>query len=332
LEQGDGQGPLQFMFQKAGAEDNTLGPNGWQSSSHWFVANPLDSADADGLVWVRLSPAITRHLSFANYRVSTKREGGKVCMGVLSGGTSIDRPDTPKANALAAVAVPSSLGDLPELPAGFTKTNISIPENEPTSVTPPVPVTLAPVIIPELPVQETTKELVQVVEAPLINANTTSANLEQKPTLSTTKVIEPEKKSNTPKILVIVLAGLIALGLGGYFLTKGKTKVPAEPSIPATPPIAPPSAPVVAPPVTPPPAEPSVPVTPTVTPPPAPVTPPPATPSVPATPPKPVTQQVPPQPVRQQPLTPPKPSPRPPVNEAPAMPDVNKIVKDAMGK
>jgi hypothetical protein len=128
VECGDGNGPIKFMIQKAGSTDNTLGFNGWQSADHWFTANldPQSNIEVGELVWVKLEASIIRHLSFTNYRISAKRDGGKACAGVLSGGVISDRPDGTKKSG-ASLVVPTSLSsELPDLPEAFSKTQINV--------------------------------------------------------------------------------------------------------------------------------------------------------------------------------------------------------------
>jgi hypothetical protein len=95
------------MIQKAGSTDNTLGVNGWQSADHWFTANTESGPkyEVGQMVWISLGSSILKYLTFTNYRVSTQRDGGKVCVGVLSGGVLSPRPDSAKKVASAAMAL-----------------------------------------------------------------------------------------------------------------------------------------------------------------------------------------------------------------------------------
>ena len=250
VECGDGSGPIKFMIQKAGSTDNTLGFNGWQSADHWFTANldPQSNIEAGELVWVKLEASIIKHLSFTNYRISAKRDGGKVCAGVLSGGVISDRPDSAKKSA-ASIVVPTSLSsELPDLPEAFSKTQINVipaPEapadilREASSESPKV-VASEPakaISLPDLPAS------VHVPKKIDSDASILSSNPDA-------------KKKTSPVLFVAIGLALLSLAFGGYFLSKDSS-VPTNsstspqispavetkpPSItPVTPPLAPPT-------------------------------------------------------------------------------------------
>lgn len=252
VECGDGNGQIKFMIQKAGSTDNTLGINGWQSADHWFTANldPESNIEAGELVWIRLEASIIRHLSFTNYRISAKRDGGKVCAGVLSGGVISDRPDGAKKSVATLVAPTALNGDLPDLPEAFAKTQINViptPEVEPdipekTAITPAV-VPPPPVIsLPDLPAAAESNQASEN-KASVLGANT------------------QEKKKTSPILFIVIGLALFGLVVAGYFLTRGSSD-PAKPStpIPTAPPAEiKPSAPAPAPSATPPAAPPATP-------------------------------------------------------------------------
>jgi len=235
------------------------------------------------LVWVKLEASIIKYLSFTNYRISAKRDGGKVCAGVLSGGVISDRPDGAK-KIVATVVAPTALNSvLPDLPEAFAKTHIDViptPEEVPdvSHEVPVEPVISEPekvISLPDLPaVAQPTQE--HEVKASVMGANT------------------QEKKKTSPILFVAIGLGLLVAAIAGYFLTKGSSD-PVKPNAPiqATPPVE---------------VKPSVP---------APVTPPTPAPTSPAVP--------------QPPKTPPGNGPRP-TSPGPAVPDLNKIVKDAINK
>lgn len=247
VECGDGSGPIKFMIQKAGSTDNTLGFNGWQSADHWFTANldPQSSIEVGQLVWVKLEASIIKHLSFTNYRISAKRDGGKVCAGVLSGGVIADRPDGAKKTVATVVAPAALSGDLPDLPEAFAKTQINViptPEVEPDV---PQEVPVEPVVAPPAPVVSEPEKVVSLPDLPAVatppqepenNASILGANAQ-------------EKKKTSPILFIAIGLGLLVAAIAAYFLTRGPS-VPVEvkPSIPAPatpvntqPPAAPPS-------------------------------------------------------------------------------------------
>jgi len=279
VECGDGNGSIKFMIQKAGSTDNTLGFNGWQSADHWFTANldPQSNIEVGELVWVNLEASIIKHLSFTNYRISAKRDGGKVCAGVLSGGVISDRPDGAKKSAASLVAPTSLSGDLPNLPEAFAKTQINVmPDRE-------LPLESPKVVASEIKKAISLPDLPTAVQAPRkLGGHTSVLNSNSQ-----------EKKKASPILFAAIGLALLGLAIGGYFLTKGSSApinlstspqtTPAEeaktsPGVSATPPLAAPS---------------------TVTP--------------------------------QTPKAPANNAPRPSSN-APAGPDLNKIVKDAINK
>ena len=279
VECGDGNGPIKFMIQKAGSTDNTLGFNGWQSADHWFTANldPQSNVEVGELVWVNLEASIIKHLSFTNYRISAKRDGGKVYAGVLSGGVISDRPDGTKKSAASVVSPTSLSGDLPNLPEAFAKTQINVmPDRELPSESPKVDASeiKKAISLPDLPA---------VVQAPQkLDGHTSSLSSNSR-----------EKKKASPVLFAAIGLALLGLAIGGYFLTKVSSapinhstspqtasaeEAKTSPGVSATPPADSPS---------------------TVTP--------------------------------QTPKAPANNAPRPPSN-APAGPDLNKIVKDAINK
>jgi len=280
VECGDGNGPIKFMIQKAGSTDNTLGFNGWQSADHWFTANldPQSNIEVGELVWVNLEASIIKHLSFTNYRISAKRDSGKVCAGVLSGGVISDRPDGGKKSVASSLVAPTSLsGDLPNLPEAFAKTQINVmPDRELPSESPKVVASeiKKAISLPDLP---TAVQAPQKLDghASVLNSN------------------PQEKKKASPILFAAIGLALLGLAIGVYFLTKGSS-APINPSTsPQTTP-----------------AE-EVKTSPGVS-----ATPPAAAPST-------VTPQTPKAPANNAP----KPS-----SNAPAGPDLNKIVKDAINK
>lgn len=245
MECGDGNGQIKFMIQKAGSTDNTLGVNGWQSADHWFTANldPQSNIEAGDLVWIKLEASIIRHLSFTNYRISAKRDGGKVCAGVLSGGVISDRPDGAKKSVATLVASAPLNSDLPDLPEAFAKTQINViptPEVEPDipEETPVTPVVVPPSPVMRLPDLPATTQSAQASEnkASVLGANT------------------QEKKKTSPILFILIGLALLGLAAAGYFLTRGSSD-PVKPSAPI--PTAPPaevkqSAPAPSPPAAPP--------------------------------------------------------------------------------
>ena len=113
------------MIQKAGSADNTLCENGWQSADYWFTANLSSGVNLQvgQPVWVNLSASIIKHLSFTNYRVSTIREGGKACLGILSGGTISRRPDASSEASATLIPVGTLENTLAELPKTQVKSS-----------------------------------------------------------------------------------------------------------------------------------------------------------------------------------------------------------------
>lgn len=251
MECGDGSGPIKFMIQKAGSTDNTLGFNGWQSADHWFTANldPQSSIEVGQLVWVKLEASIIKHLSFTNYRISAKREGGKVCAGVLSGGVIADRPDGAR-KSVASVVAPTALNSvLPDLPEAFTKTQINV---IPTPETPPeIPqeVPVEPAIEPPVPIASEPEKVVSLPDLPAVVEPTQEPENKASVLAANTQ----EKKKTSPILFIAIGLALLGLAIAGYFLTRGSS-APVKPSAPiqTTPPVeVKPSVPA---PVTPPPA------------------------------------------------------------------------------
>jgi hypothetical protein len=249
VECGDGSGPIKFMIQKAGSTDNTLGFNGWQSADHWFTANldPQSSIEVGQLVWVKLEASIIKHLSFTNYRISAKRDGGKVCAGVLSGGVISDRPDGAKKTVATVVAPAALSGVLPDLPEAFAKTHIDvIPAPE---VVPDIPheVPVEPAIEPPAPVVSEPEKVVSLPDLPAVAQPTQ----ESENKASVLGANAQEKKKTSPILFIAIGLGLLVAAIAGYFLTRGSS-APVKPAAPiqATPPVeAKPSVPA---PVTPP--------------------------------------------------------------------------------
>jgi hypothetical protein len=215
VECGDGSGPIKFMIQKAGTTDNTLGFNGWQSADHWFTANldPQSDIAVGELVWVNLEASIVKHLSFTNYRISTKRDGGKVCAGVLSGGVISDRPDGAKKSTASLVAPTALSGNLPDLPEAFAKTQINVmPDRE----------------LPSEPPKVVASEINKVISLPdLPTASQAPQKLDGH--ASALKTNPQEKKKASPVLFAAIGLALLGLVIGGYFLTKGSS-APINPS------------------------------------------------------------------------------------------------------
>jgi hypothetical protein len=270
------------MIQKAGSNDNTLGVYGWQSADHWFTAilDSQGSIQVGQLVWVRLDASIIKHLSFTNYRISAKRDGGKVCAGVLSGGVISERSDSTK-NTISTVVEPTALsGELPDLPEAFSKTQINVIQ------APEVPVKLS---IEQLaPNVSKTEKVISLPDLP--SAVQPFQESEKQASLLDA---DPQVKKKTSPILPIAI-GLILLGItiAGYFLTRGSSE-PAKPNNPTqvTPPLE---------------VKPSSPT---------PVSPPTANPPVAPQPPKAPSSNT----IR-------------PSSPGPAVPDVNKIVRETLNK
>jgi len=246
VECGDGNGPIKFMIQKAGSTDNTLGFNGWQSADHWFTANldPQSNIEVGELVWVKLEASIIKHLSFTNYRISAKRDGGKACAGVLSGGVISDRPDGTKKSG-ASLVVPTSLSsELPDLPEAFSKTQINV---KPAQKDPADIPREAPSESPKLFASESN----QAISLPDLPA---AVHVPKKIDSNTSKLSSnpDEKKKTSPVLFIAIGLALLGLAFGSYFLTKGSsvpTNSTASPQIApieeakpssVTPPVAPP--------------------------------------------------------------------------------------------
>lgn len=278
VECGDGNGPIKFMIQKAGSTDNTLGFNGWQSADHWFTANldPQSSIEVGELVWVSLEASIIKHLSFTNYRISAKRDGGKVCAGVLSGGVISDRPDGAKKTAASLVAPTSLSGELPDLPEAFARTQINV-----------IPVREVPVETPVAAASDPEK-VISLPDLP----SATQPPQESENKASVLGATVKEKNKTSPILFVAIGLGLLGIGIAGYFFTRDPS-VPAKPSTPTQ-------------------ANPPAEVKSNS---PAPVAPPASTPSSN------------PQPSKAPPSNTPRPS-----SSGPAVPDVNKIVRETLNK
>ena len=217
VECGDGNGPIKFMIQKAGSTDNTLGLNGWQSSDHWFEAN-LDtqsSIEIGELVWVRLESSIIKHLSFTNYRISAKRDGGKICAGILSGGVIAERPNSAKKSVATVVASTALSGDLPDLPEAFAKTQINVIPVRELSVVTPVATASNPEKVISLPDLPATTQPTQESEN---KASVLGANVK-------------EKNKTSPILFIAIGLGILGIGVAGYFLTRDSS-APAKPSAP----------------------------------------------------------------------------------------------------
>ena len=113
---GDGSGDLEFAVHRAGAVDQILGPDGWQSSDYWFVNKNV--AVTDGTAWVHLPQAIVEHITYSNYRLLARLgNGGEVRKGILSGGDLIARADLPSVNQGV---------ELPPLPSGMEPSAASV--------------------------------------------------------------------------------------------------------------------------------------------------------------------------------------------------------------
>ena len=217
VECGDGNGPIKFMIQKAGSTDNTLGLNGWQSSDHWFAAN-LDTQsniEIGELVWVRLEASIIKHLSFTNYRISAKRDGGKICAGVLSGGVIAERPNSAKKSVATVVASTALSGDLPDLPKAFAKTQINVIPVREVPIDTPVVIASNPekaISLPDLPTPaqppQESENKASVLGAPV-----------------------KEKNKTSPFLYIAIGFGLLGIGIAGYFFTRDPS-IPAKPSTP----------------------------------------------------------------------------------------------------
>lgn len=216
VECGDGSGPIKFMIQKAGATDNTLGFNGWQSADHWFTANldPQSDIAVGELVWVNLEASIIKHLSFTNYRISTKRDGGKVCAGVLSGGVISDRPDGAKKSTVSLVAPTSLSANLPDLPEAFAKTQINVIQDR------------------ELPSESPKVVASEINKAISLPDLPTASQAPQKLDghASVLKTNPQEKKKASPLLFAAIGLALLGLVIGGYFLTKGSPPAPINQS------------------------------------------------------------------------------------------------------
>jgi hypothetical protein len=229
VECGDGSGPIKFMIQKAGSTDNTLGFNGWQSADHWFTAN-LDSQssiEVGQLVWVKLEATIIKHLSFTNYRISAKRDGGKVCAGVLSGGVISERPDGAK-KPVATVVAPAALsGDLPDLPEAFAKTHINVTPTP--EVVPDVPqeAPVEPAIEPPAPVLSEPEKVVSLPDLPAVAQPTQ----EPENKASVLGANAQENKKTSPILFIAIGLGLLVAAIAGYFLTRGSS-APVKPNAP----------------------------------------------------------------------------------------------------
>ena len=230
MECGDGSGPIKFMIQKAGSTDNTLGFNGWQSADHWFTAN-LDSQssiEVGQLVWVKLESSIIKHLSFTNYRISAKREGGKVCAGVLSGGVISERPDGAK-KTVATLAVPTGLiSELPDLPEAFAKTQINVISTPEVALDipreAPVAKTVAP---PAAPVVTEPEKAISLPDLPSVAQHPK----ESESKASVLGVNTQEKKKTSPIMFIAIGSALLGLIIAGYFLTRGSPD-PVKPGAP----------------------------------------------------------------------------------------------------
>ncbi len=206
------------MIQKAGTIDNTLGFNGWQSADHWFTANidqnsnPLSSE----MIWVNLEPQIIKHLSFTNYRVSVKRDGGKIHLGVLTGGVLSSRPDNSNKSS-ATISKPSGLSDeLPELPFPISKPPVILSEaqelavskvdKEPNSVSKGASI-----------VSTDSNSKPNLPDLPLpIQSSSSSNNTTTLPNSSL------ETKKRAPLLPIIGLI-LLILAIAGYLLTQRST-------------------------------------------------------------------------------------------------------------
>ena len=260
MECGDGSGPIKFMIQKAGSTDNTLGFNGWQSADHWFTANldPQSSIEVGQLVWVKLEASIIKHLSFTNYRISAKRDGGKVCAGVLSGGVIADRPDGAKKTVATVVAPAALSGDLPDLPEAFAKTQINViptPEVEPDV---PQETLVEPVAVPPAPVVSEPEKAIALPDLPPL----VQPQQESETKASVLGANTQEKKKTSPILFIAIGLGLLVAAIAGYFLTRDSS-TPVKPNAPvqATPPaeLKPPVPAPAAPPAATPPAAPQAP-------------------------------------------------------------------------
>ena len=124
---GEATGDLEFAVHRAGAVDQILGPDGWQSSDYWFVSKNVQIAE--GTAWVHLSKAIVEHITYSNYHLLARfSKDGEVRKGILTGGDLIARPDKPGVNSgVELPPLPSSMQPSLARAASVTVPNEKIP-------------------------------------------------------------------------------------------------------------------------------------------------------------------------------------------------------------
>ncbi len=267
-----GTGDISLSIHKAGSSNHILGPNGWQSADYWFNGTPSEVSN-DNVAWFSLPAQLVEHITYSNYSIFCKRESNSTSTRtILMGGALVARP--------SHVNAPKGDIELPPLPSGFSQATLgslvaidnkteaitsedpafkdsathtaNLIGNKPQSgpAHDPVPEVAAvksealepPVAEPE--VQATKPE--QVPTPPEDSSRAVfDAPMPKQPPSSTTQ--NPRSNSNLPILLGVVVAILLAFAVY-FFAFRGSPSYDAsknaQPSAPAKKPDSPPAPPV----------------------------------------------------------------------------------------
>ena len=219
----NGTGQISLSIQKSGSSNHILGPSGWQSADYWFNGTPSELSN-DNVAWFSLPAQLVEHITYSNYSVLCRRIGsGTIARTILTGGALVAKPS--HANA------PKGDIELPPLPTGFSQASLGslaavdktpqpdpAPAPEPAPIPEPVPEVVAvqpevlapPVAEPELPAAIT--EPIATPTEPQPRAVFDAPMPKQLPSSTTQK---PRSISNLPILLGVITAILMAFAV--YF-------------------------------------------------------------------------------------------------------------------
>lgn len=112
----NGTGQISLSIQKSGSSNHILGPSGWQSADYWFNGMPSEVSN-DNVAWFSLPAQLVEHITYSNYSVLCRRIGsGTIARTILTGGALVAKPL--HANA------PKGDIELPPLPTGFSQASL----------------------------------------------------------------------------------------------------------------------------------------------------------------------------------------------------------------
>ncbi len=193
----NGTGDISLSIHKAGSSNHILGPNGWQSADYWFNGVPSEMSN-NNVAWFCLPAQLVEHITYSNYSVFCRRVGNSTnTRTILTGGALAAKPlhtHAPKGNI-----------ELPPLPADFSQEalgSLAAVDKTPESVEEVQAVLKAPAEVPEDHATHSaslTDYTSQPAPVPVPVPKATSEVDALQPEVLATSVSEPEVPATTTK-------------------------------------------------------------------------------------------------------------------------------------